>query len=421
MTTYASQASGQAPAVGRKDLRTHWFCAVIWNILGIPVGWHALFGDHALPTFLTVVLPMFSMVGFLLLFVAVRGTFRWRRFGHLKMDPDPLPGSVGGHVGGSLDLPLHQVSESDFRVVLLCVRDHVVRTSEGSQRSESVEWTKETVPRVERSAGGVRLRYTFAVPEGSPPSAPPSKDYYKWLIRVRGTVPGADLDQVFEVPVDNVDPPLLANDPVLSDVTVADVLELPERIVSAQSNVRGVILRYAAGRGGVGGFMMLIFGAVFAGAGVFAYVQVADMGSGFGVPAVSLFVGAFGGIFLLAFGGMGSLLMSLGFYSLVNSLVVEIRNGRITTRRSFFFTRSSEAHINDLTKIEMAVHSRVGQGVKSEAHVKIQATTRRGKRIPLGDGIPQGRTSEILVALLEDALGMQVETVQRFKLRARRG
>jgi hypothetical protein len=227
MRTYASQASGQAPAVGRKDLRTHWFCAVIWNILGIPVGWHALFGDHALPTFLTVVLPMFSMVGFLLLFVAVRGTFRWRRFGHLKMDPDPLPGSVGGHVGGSLDLPLHQVSESDFRVVLLCVRDHVVRTSEGSQRSESVEWTKETVPRVERSAGGVRLRYTFAVPEGSPPSAPPSKDYYKWLIRVRATVLGADLDQVFEVPVDNVDPPLLAKEPVLSDVTVADVPELP--------------------------------------------------------------------------------------------------------------------------------------------------------------------------------------------------
>ena len=123
----------------------------------------------------------------------------------------------------------------------------------------------------------------------------------------------------------------------------------------------------------------------------------------------------------MAFGGLGSLLMLLGFYSLVNFLIVEIGNGRITTRRSFFFTRSSEARINDLTKVEMAVHSRVGQGVTSEAHVKIQATTRRGKRIPLGDGILQGRTSEILLALLEDALGMQVETVRRFKLRARRG
>ena len=170
-----------------------------------------------------------------------------------------------------------------------------------------------------------------------------------------------------------------------------------------------------------GAVMMLIFGAVFVGSGAFAFGQVTDMGSGFAGSGVSLAFGAFGGMFLLTFGGIGSLLMLLGFYSLVNSLVVEIRNGRITTTRSFFFAFKREARIEDLTRIEMMVHSRVGQGVKSEAHVKIRATLRRGRPIPLGDDIPQGRTSEILVALLEDALGMQVESVRRFKLSAKRG
>ena len=44
----------------------------------------------------------------------------------------------------------------------------------------------------------------------------------------------------------------------------------------------------------------------------------------------------FGGFFLLIFGGIGALMMFLGLYSLLNSLVVEIRNGKVVTRRSFF-------------------------------------------------------------------------------------
>ena len=43
--------------------------------------------------------------------------------------------------------------------------------------------------------------------------------------------------------------------------------------------------------------------------------------------------------FLLIFGGIGALMMMLGIYSLVNSLVVEIGNGKVVARRSFFLFR----------------------------------------------------------------------------------
>ena len=113
-------------------------------------------------------------------------------------------------MGGSLELPFHHGAAAEFRVLLMCIRDRLVKTKDGSSRSESVEWGKETLPEIERSGTGVRLRYTVEVPEGLASSEELSDDYHKWVVRVQADVPGADLDQVFEVPVLLVNPPLEA-------------------------------------------------------------------------------------------------------------------------------------------------------------------------------------------------------------------
>ena len=272
-------AAGVATTAGRKELVGHWVGAVIMNALGLPVGWMALFGGRDLPVYLEVVLPSFTLLGLLIFFVAVRESFRWRRFGRLTMTLDPLPGSIGGHVGGSLELPIHQAAASDCRVMLMCIRDRLVKTKDGSTRNESVEWAKETLPDVGRSGSGVRLRYTFEVPEGLPPSGEPSDDYHKWVIRVKADLPGADLDQVFEVPVLLVDPPLEAREPTLSEATAAEVPDLSPRVVRVHRGRGGLTLYFPAGRGGLGGLMLLIFGAVFAGAGVFAFATTTDIGA----------------------------------------------------------------------------------------------------------------------------------------------
>ena len=368
-------ASGVASTAGRKELITHWVGAAIMNVLGLPVGWIALFGDRDLPVYLQVVLPSFTLLGLLILFVAVRESLRWRRFGRLEMTLDPLPGSIGGHVGGSLELPIHQAAGSDCRVMLMCIRDRLVKTKDGSSRSESVEWARETLPDIGRSGSGVRLQYTFEVPEGLPPSEEPSDDYHKWVIRVQADLPGADLDQVFEVPALLVDPPLQAREPALAEATAAEALELSPRVVRVHRSRGGLTLYFPAGRGVLGGIMLLIFG------------------------------------------GVGALMMLLGLYSLVNSLVVEIRNGKVTARRSFFVPFSRTARFDEIQRIEMDVHSRVGQGAKSSSHVRIRGIVRGGRRISLGDDVPLGRQSEILAALLEEAIGVPVETVKRSRLR----
>ncbi|MEE8146898.1 MAG: hypothetical protein V3T24_04790, partial [Longimicrobiales bacterium] len=257
---------------------------------------------------------------------------------------------------------------------------------------------------------------SFEVPEELPQSEEPSDDYHRWVLRVRADVPGPDLDQVFDVPVLLLDPPLEAREPALSEATAADVPELSPRVVRVHRSRGGLTLSFPAGRGGLGGIMLLIFGAVFAGAGVFAFMTTSDIGAGGLVGGVML---AFGGFFLLIFGGIGSLMMLLGIYSLVNSLVVEIGNGKVVTRRSFFLPFRRTARFEELQKIEMDVHSRVGQGAKSSAHVRIRGFLRGGRRISLGDDIPLGRQSEILAALLEESIGIPVEIVTRSRPRIR--
>lgn len=162
--------------------------------------------------------------------------------------------------------------------------------------------------------------------------------------------------------------------------------------------------------------MLMGFGAVFVGGGVFAFGTTNDFGGNglFGAVAAG-----FGGFFLLVFGGLGSLMTLLGLYTLLNSLVVEIRSGKVITRRSFFLPFKRTSRFEDVEKIEMDVHSRVGQGAKSLCHMRIRGFVRGGRRIPLGDEIPLGRQSEILASLLEEAIGIPVETVKRSRLRLR--
>ena len=62
-------ASGVAVTAGRKEVMTHWRGAVIMNMLGLPVGWMALFGGRDLPVYLEVVLPSFTLLGLLIFFM----------------------------------------------------------------------------------------------------------------------------------------------------------------------------------------------------------------------------------------------------------------------------------------------------------------------------------------------------------------
>ncbi len=412
-------AEGWAGSAAGPELVTHWVGALIWNTLGVPVGWLALFGDKDLGLFLSLLLPGFTLVGGLLLVIAVRETLRWSRFRNLRMELDPHPGSLGGHVGGSLELPVHRVDDGNVRVLLVCIRDRLHKTSDGSSRKESIEWAEEMIPEVVRSGRGHLVRFTFQIPGGLPPTGEKSDDYHKWVVRVQADLAGADLDQAFEVPVLVLDPVLHAARPTLATPTPVRTEALPDDVVRVTRRGGALTLHYPVGRGGLAGVMFLVFGAIFTGMGVFFFGAVSQMtdGSAFGVVAV-----AFGSIFLVIFGGVGALIMFLGLYSLLNSLVVEIRNGKISTRRWFLLPVTRSARIDEVERLEMNESSRVGDGAKAKRKVTIRAFLRGGRRLCLGDEIPWGPPADAMSALLSGELGLPVDLVKRpDRFRADRG
>ena len=407
-------AEGWASAASGREVVTQWVATAIWNAMGIPIAWIAFFGDKDLGLPMTVGLVAFAAVGILLLVFAVRGTLRWRRFGKLRIELDPQPGSLGEHVGGTIELPVHQLDETSIRVLLLCINDRLVETSDGSGRRESIGWAAEVIPKIERSGSGVRIRFTLEIPPDLPPTTAKSDDYIKWVVRVQAELPGADLDQTFEVPVLQLDPVRHAASPALaSPTTAADALVLSDTIVRVRRQRGGLTLYYPVGRGGYAGIMLLIFGAVFAGMGTFFFSKTVSMMDG-SVFAIVFMIFSSG--FLVVFGGVGGLIMLLGLYSLVNSLVVEIRNGKISTRRWFFLPFKRSARLEDVERVEMDVSSRMGDGAKAERKVRVRAFLKGGKRLCLGDDVPWGQPSEALAGLLSAELGMPVDFVHNARL-----
>ena len=73
-----------------------------------------------------------------------------------------------------------------------------------------------------------------------------------------------------------------------------DVPTLSSRVVRVHRSRGGLSLYFPAGRGGLGGLLLLIFGAVFAGGGVFAFLSTTGIGADGVIGGVTI---AFGGFF----------------------------------------------------------------------------------------------------------------------------
>ncbi len=176
--------------------------AVFWNLVSAPLPFlvyeEVLQKDNK-PALLGLLFPA---IGIMLLVWALRRTFEWRRFGPTLLTMDPFPGSIGGHVGGTIDLNLPFDPAQEFEVSLTCLHSYL---SSGKNRSrrESAEWQDSTLAHAEPFGNGTRLSLRFAVPAGLRESAAARDDdsYYLWRVSLSANLPGTDLDRDYDVPV----------------------------------------------------------------------------------------------------------------------------------------------------------------------------------------------------------------------------
>jgi len=155
-----------------------------------------------------LVVLLFTAIGLGLGWVAAGRLRQYLKFGPLTFALDPLPGSWGGRVGGTLEIPQGAWVTGEVKFTLRSSRIRVSGSGKNRTRSESVLW--EDVHRISAlEAGGMgllrKLPVSFIVERGSgkPSDAQKDNDYVRWSMNVEMPVRGQSkpLTMGFEIPV----------------------------------------------------------------------------------------------------------------------------------------------------------------------------------------------------------------------------
>lgn len=331
------------------------------------------------------------MLGAGILVWAVRATFNGRRYGGVRLVLDPYPGAIGGHFGATLALPVPYAPGLQFVARLRCIRYEKGRGRGNYEDNERELWQAEGLAQAAPQGNGIAVSFRFDVPGHLPASEPVGKDYHGWRVEVQSTTPGLRFARGFVVPVyvTGATSTGLHNDathhPGLPNLMSSELA----RLGTLQTVPGGMELYFAAGRRWASSLMVLVFGAIFAGAGWFAGQQ--------GAPVF------FPVIFCFAGGGI----MLGGLYELTNSLRVHIdRQGLRAERRVLgLITARHHAPAGQVVGLRLKEGSSTRSGSATVANYSVLAELADGKRVTLAEGVRGKAAALQLLRTVQTASG----------------
>jgi hypothetical protein len=376
-----------------------WIFAGLWNAISAVTPFMAYEEVVENQNYLALIALLFPLVGLGLLTWAVRRTLEWRRFGPTPVTLDPFPGSIGGHVGGTIDLNLPFDSTAKFQVTLTNLYSYVSGSGKNRSRKEEAKWQDELVAHAEPGGKGTRLTFRFDVPEGLDESDATQKgdSYHTWRLNLRAELPGTDVDRDYEIPVyatamqsrklsDRAVQRSRHEQDTISDARVREV-------VRVQQGAMGKSMFYPMGRYPGANLVGAVIGAVFAGAGWFLVVQEGQT------------------IFGSIFGGVGALVALGAFYMMTNSLEVSQDGTSVHAVRRWLgipvsrksMRRSSFAHFRK--KSSMKTQS----GGRHVIYYAINMVDHDGNKMVVGEGFKGESEAKAAMRLLAGELGLRVE------------
>ena len=374
-----------------------WLFAILWNAISSFVPF-ALVGELQDGNYIALIGLLFPLVGIGLLVWAIRRTLEWRRFGPSPVLLDPFPGSIGGHVGGTIELNLPFDPDTEFRLTLTNISSYMSGSGDDRSRREKALWQDAIIAHAERGGRGTRLTFRFEVPDELQASDAEQDDsYIIWRLNLAADLPGTDLDRDFELPVYATAQESrflkgLAIERAKAAQSTFDLQEV-RKLVNLSHEPTGKRLLFPMGRFFSGALGGIIMGAIFVGSGwfLFAHGEARIFGSIFGV--------------------IGALLTIGFFYMMFNSLEVrQTPSGIRTVRRllgipvrSTDLARSNIATL--IKKSTMQSHS----GTKHTIYFSIYALDRIGNKFKLGDGFKGESQANAALEFIGREFGIEVE------------
>lgn len=392
----------------------------------------------------------FLLVGTGILTYALISLFRWFRFHGCFVQMRTIPGVIGGTFAGFLTLPRSFPDDADVRLELCCEATTTTpgRGNRDSQTSTSVEWSRKLCVHPSARQHGLQagVPFEFTIPYGLHDETDEHQNAssgvsisYAWHFRATATLPGADLDLKFPVPVFKTK----ESDPGLKHVPEPGE-ELPlEKYLEEQGEKQRIHIETGAeGPVYVGAITPVVWPA-FLIPGIFALVF---LGVGIGLPIFTLpeFFhgnslhapkGFADGLFMLlplafgiipviisvAFFGFGALMLAITLKELV-SRRTWIAHGYVHQRRRFLGILplpGQRLSCQEVGSVRVGGGSSSGGKSYSDINIepkertldmrrsKIQAFLKANASITIATSVPTRRETDKIIKDLRNAINQQ--------------
>jgi len=360
-----------------------WGAALFWNLVTLPALlqveeiWKKVEREPV-----TLLFVLFPLTGIWLVVLAVQATRQRTRFGLTPLVLDPFPGSLGGHVGGSVGTRIPYRASQFFPVNLTCIHSRVSTSGKRRSRSESIVWQSEGVCHTERGRDGTVLRFRFDLPADLPVSEPHSNSYHLWRLRIRTELPGIDFDRRWELPVFDTGGQVsgIAEGTESNPATVDAAMAGLESVVDITPLPAGIQARFPALQRPGMGIGMVLFGSVFTGIGVVVGVK-----------------GGMGYLFAAVFGLLGILIAVAGVFYLGKSLLVAVGPDGVRSRRFFlgYPIRTRQLSAAELTDIEIRKSGTLQSGKTTTVLFQLYARG-KGRAFPVAERLHGRPEAELL-------------------------
>ena len=348
-----------------------WILMILWNLISIPAATFAISkalnnGNDAL-----WFVAIFPIIGIGILFWAIKTTHLWRVIGAAPLTMDPYPGSIGGQVGGSIELNIPYGSQLRFPLSLNCLCLHEDPGSDFDRTDN--KWQTEGFAHAEPSGAGTRLNFCFNVPANLPESEYKSKNYHMWQLNLKGHQAAVNIERNFNLPVFNTQEQSQyihidsGNNPQVQQESEARI----QSVVTMTQIPGGIELFNHAGHLAATKLAFTVFGLFFFVFGIIASILSKTLM----IPVIFVLIGA--GI------SLGS------FYSLLNTLQVRIGQQGLHTRRRLlgFIIGQHSIAAAEIKELHLHDGGSVNNGTEHKNFFSVKAHLRNGEKITIAKNL----------------------------------
>ena len=354
--------------------------ALVWNGFGWHVAWNTL---HDLPAALAqgrygvLLLFLLPVIGLFLLYWFIHTAVHLRRYGKSRLQLDPMPGAIGGQVGGQIQLSHTLPPDSVVRVTLQCLHSKERRRGRrGRGIDTKIQWQAEMNARKEHTATATTvLHYLFDVPTNLPASSAPGKEWHHWQLRVQAKAPIANLNLDFDIPMRASQQKSRKSMPGLAREQQRERNELLVRLLNPEQKGKALYFELPYGRGRSSALMLGVAAVAFGWMGP----VILQEGSGAGASVM-------GWLFMLA----GAAMLAATLYIPFNRLQVAIDPGHVYLRRHWMglpIARKQLA-LDDIAAVEAEESSSVSSNNRHVVYFRVVLVTQQRRRLTILEDIP---------------------------------